>query len=387
MKFFGSKKTDKSEEKDGLDKKNMDSKNNITESPETELKTVQEESPQMGKTETELKTVQEESPQMDKTEKTRKLVEFLKTSGTSEIIPFIDFNTSLVKYPILEKINEEPHDVTLLESLSSAKINILQKEIYERLIVCPEHQNNFLTTTRLYCSQCYSSDISRLHLIEHKICGYIAEKHNYGEEDIDKITRCPSCKKKILNRKDEIRLPGMWYHCNSCDFKFDNVIIKLHCKQYNHDFDINKSELTQIYKYKLRGDPGLSFEYASFLDKIVSLLSSHGFQVKEYSDIKGKSGLEHPFTLYGIDDKGKSIAILLEVSKDKITSSQVNAMLVKVMDVSPTHSIFIFIPPIPKSMRSLVTTNNIDVIDGDDLDKNFSYVKELISKVTNKDIK
>ena len=58
MKFFGSKKTDKSEEKDGLDKKNMDSKNNITESPETELKTVQEESPQMGKTETELKTVQ-----------------------------------------------------------------------------------------------------------------------------------------------------------------------------------------------------------------------------------------------------------------------------------------------------------------------------------------
>ena len=348
----------------------MDSKNNITESPETELNTVQEESPQMGKT-----------------EKTRKLVEFLKTSGTSEIIPFIDFNTSLVKYPILEKINEEPHDVTLLESLSSAKINILQKEIYERLIVCPEHQNNFLTTTRLYCSQCYSSDISRLHLIEHKICGYIAEKHNYGEEDIDKITRCPSCKKKILNRKDEIRLPGMWYHCNSCDFKFDNVIIKLHCKQYNHDFDINKSELTQIYKYKLRGDPGLSFEYASFLDKIVSLLSSHGFQVKEYSDIKGKSGLEHPFTLYGIDDKGKSIAILLEVSKDKITSSQVNAMLVKVMDVSPTHSIFIFIPPIPKSMRSLVTTNNIDVIDGDDLDKNFSYVKELISKVTNKDIK
>src|SRR3989338_4376000 len=323
MKFFGSKKTDKLEEKDGLDKKNMDSKNNITESPETELKTVQEESPQMGKTETELKTVQEESPQMGKTEtelktvqeespqmgktetelktvqeespqmgkteKTRKLVEFLKTSGTSEIIPFIDFNTSLVKYPILEKINEEPHDVTLLESLSSAKINILQKEIYERLIVCPEHQNNFLTTTRLYCSQCYSSDISRLLLIEHKICGYIAEKHNYGEEDIDKITRCPSCKKKILNRKDEIRLPGMWYHCNSCDFKFDNVIIKLHCKQYNHDFDINKSELTQIYKYKLRGDPGLSFEHASFLDKIVSLLSSYGFQVKEYSDIKGKS--------------------------------------------------------------------------------------------------
>ena len=161
------------------------------------------------------------------------LVKKIRNSEEKLVCPKVDLMTGQITYPILEEIGERESSVDFLENLTSSSTGILEKSVYERLVICPQHPDSFDVNARLYCPRCNSMDTEKLHLFEHKICGYISEKKNFEVSEGGIISKCPSCKKEIKDNKKELRIPAMWYTCQSCKEKFDDVEIKLHCRKFS----------------------------------------------------------------------------------------------------------------------------------------------------------
>jgi len=105
------------------------------------------------------------------------------------IKPVVDFNENCLFYPILAKINEQPDNVSYFDDLVNE--GVLQKQVFEKLIICPLHPDAFSSSVRLYCPKCNSLNVEKLNLYEHKKCGYITESSAY---DFSKtcLTKTPS---------------------------------------------------------------------------------------------------------------------------------------------------------------------------------------------------
>jgi len=141
------------------------------------------------------------------TSKAVKLIQEVQKLEDRTIKPFVDYNEGLLFYPILSKIGEMQDNVACLDDLVSD--GILEKKVYEKLIVCPVHPETFSSSMRLYCPKCHSMSVEKLNLFEHKKCGYITESTNFDFTDQDNLN-CPSCKKQIKNFEKEVRVPAMW---------------------------------------------------------------------------------------------------------------------------------------------------------------------------------
>jgi hypothetical protein len=226
-------------------------------------------------------------------DKTALLVKKIRNSEEKLVCPKVDLMTGQITYPILEEIGEHESNVDFLENLTSSSTAILEKSVYEQLVVCPQHPNSFDVNARLYCPGCNSMDIEKLHLFEHKICGYIAEKKNFEVSVWGVISKCTSCKKEIKDNKKEFRIPAMWYTCQSCKEKFDDVKIKLHCRKFNHDFETNMGQTKSIPCYKLKHAKFNSDFDLSLISNFRDLLTQHGFNSEENFSKKGKSGHYH----------------------------------------------------------------------------------------------
>src|SRR3989344_3220893 len=129
------------------------------------------------------------------TEKIKNLVEIVTNSNENAIIPIINFEKNSITYPILAKIGESEENMEFLEKLSSNTIGILEREIYERLIVCPQHPEDLSVSVRMYCPGLSTKGHPQASSIEHKVCGYIAEKREYGVVSVSDVKTCPNCKR------------------------------------------------------------------------------------------------------------------------------------------------------------------------------------------------
>jgi len=310
----------------------------------------------------------------------RKLIEAVSLSKENAIIPSLSFDESRISYPLLAEAGEDEYNTALLERLASPSVNILEKDIYERLAACPEHPELLAAGIRIYCPNCSSMDTVKLHLIEHKLCGYIAEKNDFTAAGDN---RCPSCNNVIKNPEKELRKPGMWYLCNKCETKFDNPIIKLHCRKFNHDFDINAAEMVSIPYYKLKEDvKTVDYNIFSLMPQLKKLLITHGFAVEESSAVKGKSGVAHTSSIYAYNNVNKTILIDVKGSETSIDDTDVIATFVKVLDISPTIAIFIGIPSVSDKAKAMAVVHNISIVTG----KNFQEILTKIDQILSKDI-
>ncbi len=187
------------------------------------------------------------------------------------IKPVVDFNENCLFNPILAKIGESPDNIAYFDELVAE--GVLKKQVFEKLIICPLHPNAFSSSVRLYCPKCNSLNVEKLNLYEHKKCGYITESSAYDFSNPENST-CPSCKKQITDFKKEIRIPAMWHQCIDCAEKFDNAIIKLYCRQHEHDFDINSSQFVTTYSYKLKDyEAPITSDDDKMHDDLINLLS------------------------------------------------------------------------------------------------------------------
>lgn len=306
-----------------------------------------------------------------------KIMEAIAGSKDHMLSPAVNFEKNQLYYPQLADMGDYEQVQSLLDNLSSPTANILEKGVYERLAVCPEHSKQLSTGIRLYCSSCFSTDIVKLHLIEHKMCGYISEIKDMTNAD---LTKCVSCKHAFKDVEKEIRRLGRWYQCNKCNTKFDNCIVKLHCRQFNHDFEINQASMIPIPYYKTKSDVKSPQVYAlSIIPQVSKKVESHGFVVQESSSIKGKSGVAHKADLYATNSKNQSILIDIKTSESEVPDTDVHSIIVKVLDVSPFLAILVTIPTVSDAAKTMASSANISVVTGNNIPEIIAAVNEIIN--------
>ncbi len=216
----------------------------------------------------------------------RKVIEIISSNKETAVNPIVNIEDNKVTYPLLSQIGDDGYVADLLEKLASPSFGILKKTIQERIPVCPKHPNHMYLIFRLYCPKCSSNDLTKLYLTEHKVCGYITEDLDL-EIDSGNITKCKNCKNTIKKPEKEIRRVGRWHQCNSCGNKFDNYVLKLHCRQFSHDFDFNDAKMICIPSYKLNTDIKSLNALFSFLPEFEKLLATHGLTFETLSAVKG----------------------------------------------------------------------------------------------------
>jgi len=317
------------------------------------------------------------------TSKSVRLIQEVQKIEDRTIKPFVDYNEGHLFYPILSKIGEVQDNIEYLDGLVTD--GILEQKIYEKLIVCPIHPDTFSSSIRLYCPNCHSMNVEKLNLFEHKKCGYITESSNFDFSDHDN-SNCPSCKKPIKNFEKEIRVPAMWYQCNDCSEKFDNAVIKIHCRKHEHDFDINSGQFITTFSYKLKNSQSsINSDVSQIKDELLTLLEGFNFTAKLNVSIKGKSSNVHEIPIYGKSKTtNESILIFIKNHPDGIDQSDMNSILVPRLDINPTNTLLVTISDIDESMSNLAKHYGIHLISEPDFSQIISRVEEFVSKCHSK---
>lgn len=310
--------------------------------------------------------------------KSVRLIQGVQKLKDRTIIPFVDYNEGQLLYPILSEIDESPDNLSYLDGLVSD--GILEKEIYEKLIVCPIHSDTFSSSVRLYCPKCHSMDVEKLNLFEHKKCGYITESSNFDFTE-NENSQCPSCKKPITNFEKEIRVPAMWYQCNDCSEKFDDAVVKLHCRKYEHDFDTNSGQFVSTFRYKLKNSEiSVNSDTIEIKDELQKLLIGFNFDSHLNYSIQGKSNNTHEIPIYGKSKTSDdSILIFIKNQPHGIDQTDMNSILVPKLDIEPTHTLLITVSAINDGVEQLAKHYGIHIICEPDLSQIISCVEEFVT--------
>ncbi len=342
-------------------KKNQESDTSSTKSLQNDYET------------SEIKNETFEIKRKDK-DKVSLLIKLIKSSDEKVLVPELDISTGLYTYPQLTEIGEDPKNIQFLENLTSDSIDLLEKTTYERIAVCPQHPDSLDVNVRLYCPKCHSVDIEKLHLLEHKVCGYISETKNFTT--VNSVIECPSCKKTIKDKQKEIRIPAMWYNCNSCNEKFDDIILKMYCRKFNHDFDTNMAGTVSIPGFILKDSQSTSDYDQTLLTNIKNLLQEHKFITEENFSLKGKSGHYHNIDLIATNPNTDTVFICILKSENTIDESGINSKIIEMLDCNPTKSVII--GHLSKKAGSLASRYDISIIDSYEKDVVISSLSEIL---------
>ena len=307
------------------------------------------------------------------------LLKIIQKSPEKMIAPKIDLSTGQVTYPLLEEIGRSPDDVDYLENLTSESSGVLEKTVYEKIVVCPKHPDSLSVNVRFYCPKCHSMNIEKLHLLEHIKCGYISEKNNFEVSKTNVVEKCPSCKKPIDDIKKELRVPAMWYSCLECEEKFDDVQVKLHCRSFNHDFDTNYAQSIEIPGFKIQDSTNDSkMDISSLIEKLKNLLHDNGFESEENHSAKGHSNHYHHIDLYGHNQNNKKIFIFIKKSDSEIDNSEINSKIIQVLDTTPDVAILIGFASISDKAKSIASSYNISIVSSQDPNEIVPSVEEVL---------
>jgi len=359
----------------------------ITTKPDSSSKSTKpDSSSKTTKIETDTKTVNTVRPQPKYVppmssvmgDKSQLLLLEIEKIPDKTIKPVVDFNENCLFYPILAKIGEQPDNVSYFDDLVNE--GVLQKQVFEKLIICPLHPDAFSSSVRLYCPKCNSLNVEKLNLYEHKRCGYITESSAYDFSNPENST-CPSCNKKITDFKKEIRIPAMWHQCIDCAEKFDNAIIKLYCRQHEHDFETNSGLFVTAYSYRLKDyDAPITSDDDKMHEDLEKILKEFNFSTEFNASVKGKSGNSHKVPIYAKNNSsGETIAIFINRQTEKLAQSDINSILISILDVSPKNVLLLTTSEVENEVLPLAKQYGIEIISGSDLSKIIQLVEEFVA--------
>jgi len=306
-------------------------------------------------------------------EKITNFIDIVNEKYGGLVTPEITYSEGAFRYNALKEIDEPPINYEFLEKLTHKGSNRLEKFIFNQFLVCPDHQKSFLVNVRLYCTKCNSIRIEKLHLLEHKSCGYLGEKHIFSTVEQDKL-KCPSCGKFIKNSTKELRVPATWYHCLDCKEKFDDALIRLHCQEFNHDFNVNEGHAVTIYGYNVINSDKSEFDHAKLKIELAKLVTKFGFSTDEDHVLKGRSGHEHTIDIYGVDKKNQTIVILV----NDLDGNGLDSRIIQVIDTAPKIAILVGHSSISEKIKSIASKYNVSIISSQNIDEIVSEAEKII---------
>lgn len=307
-------------------------------------------------------------------EKITKIINKAKDAYNGLLVPEINHGTAKYDYRILRDLGDG-FDVTFLNKLSD--LGIFEKTINNKYLVCPEHESSFLLSVRINCPKCNSINVNKLHLLEHRSCGYISEKKHFTVLP-DGALICPSCNKQIKNQEKELRVPASWYFCNDCTDKFDEAKINLHCNEFDHDFAINQASSIGLYNYHLSDSSKNSqLDHSALRIELVKILTKHGYLTNENHSVKGKSGIDHSVDIVGTDSALQSVFIFVNNSTEN--NSEIDSRLMEILDTSPKIAILVGFSSISEKTKSIAAKYNLSIISSQNIDEIVSEITKIIT--------
>lgn len=310
-------------------------------------------------------------------DKISKLVDVVKNNNGA-IVPDVNYAEGKYAYSVLGSQDGAGYGMDFVERLSSPEVGILDRFVYSRFLVCPEHQSSFLVNVRQLCPKCNSVSVERLHLLEHKSCGYLAEKSKFAQPAGEQL-QCPSCNRQVKNAEKEIRVPATWYFCNDCGEKFDDATIRLYCKEFDHDFSVNDARTVTIYGYVLAESERPALDRLKLKADIEGLLSEFGFTVEEDYSVRGRSGNDHLVDIHGVNQKRQSVFVLVGGgSEDSIDSK-----MVQILDSAPSVAILAGFASVTEKTKFVASKYNTTIITSQSIPEILSDIKKILVQKLN----
>jgi Thaumarchaeal output domain 1 len=292
----------------------------------------------------------------------REVVKRFVDQGLEIVEPDIE-TTRAATYPKLsdlESYSQTRLQVTLDELVGA---NVLRKELYERLIACPKCHESSRVFIRNKCSKCGSSKVHMNRLLEHQ-CGAIYEKDQYV---VPTGLRCPKCEKPVED-ESELKSVGITFHCESCESIFSEPTQSFYCRRCANEFDLKECELADAYSYRLNDEIRTEAREVLSVAAAADALEELGFEVKVPGLIKGKTGVDHQFTLT-CTKEARVVAMDVATARldSKVSMTDILPSYAKFMDVSVTTRLLLAVPGLDLQTKDFLKANQVSFIEGENL--------------------
>jgi Zn finger protein HypA/HybF involved in hydrogenase expression len=240
--------------------------------------------------------------------KTRQLLRTLiQYEEKDQIIPKYKPGSGFV-YQIKEQKTDAPEIINIPEDFleNLARLDILRKEFYDSVSVCPSCRSTIITLHNR-CPKCKSHNIDKISLTEHIPCGFIDQRTKYVGN------LCPKCGERLV--EGQFRNMGRWFVCRDCSERFEDPEYDVACRSCGKGFSIKEAQLTEIPKFSLNLNRKKEIrQNVASLESFRELLVDLGFSVEIPGIATGqKNGVQHHFSLIAKKQvKGQEVSIALE---------------------------------------------------------------------------
>jgi uncharacterized OB-fold protein len=307
---------------------------------------------------------------MEKGDLAMKVVAAMLAARIVDIKPQLDFTTELgFLYPIVEQAAKVKgkEAVAIVESLTDK--GILKRSFFDRLLRCPRCQSINLRPST-HCPKCSSGNIVRGRILEHPACKYVGVEDEFT--DRGKYV-CPRCKLELRTMGVDYQSQGVLHKCRDCGEVFHVPLIKWRCLKCSSLVDENEVGEVNVYSYSFDETKRnwLEFELQPKV-QLIEFLRQHGYKVTENARVQGKSGAEHCIDILATRDDGvitHSIAIGVEIAKDKVGLDRILDFDVKAYDSGIHDKVLITVPGLGEEAGKFASYQRIKVLEPRDLER------------------
>ena len=250
---------------------------------------------------------------------------------------------------------------------------ILQKDLYEKMIACPQCHRTSNIFARVKCPKCDSFKVNINRLMQHADCGAIYRNEEYyGPSG----AICPKCGTK-LSEESQLKNVGVVFECESCKSIFSDPNRAFYCRNCASEFQLKNSELTDIYSYRLSQDVKSEAKETLTVLEVADKIGKLGFTVSAPGTMTGRSGVNHEFTLT-CSKKDKQMAIDFASAAEKVSTKTVLSSYAKFMEVPSATKMIVAIPTLEQQAKDLLNTNHIEHIETEDTNAIVEKIKGFL---------
>lgn len=314
-----------------------------------------------------------ENASIDQDYEVRRFLQKMRNGKLKEVSPILDARQG-VRYAELQE--------ELLERLYNE--GLLRRKQIDNVLTCRSCGGiSFMIKYR--CPNCESMSLKRGMLIEHMTCGYIDLESTFANRGYI----CPKCKKKLRALGVDYRKIGIQYVCNDCKYMTPNPTQILQCWSCGEIQEVDSAKFVELYTYNLNPDAQATIEKLTIdFMPIINRMSKLGWVVRKDFKIKGRSGVEHIFTLaaWPYEDVSKTKpSIVVDLHIGIANENNVLSVYAKSIDTNIKNVIFAVVPSMNDKARALANAYGIVIIEANDigsmLDILTNVMEDMISRL------
>lgn len=304
----------------------------------------------------------------------RRVVEFLSTSDTKQIIPVPD-RTSVEggRYPEIEELLRTSafNVITILQSLASKSI-IKASNLEFKTIICPSCGSS-VSLMDFVCRNCRSPNIARQRILQHLVCGYLGPESMFLR---DNELVCPRCGEVVSHSTelDEsvlhapgqmgVRVYSTFYRCFDCGEINPEPLSSLKCLTCGKQYDSRNFKARHFYRY-LVNEPVLSRLMAGHLPlrELSKRLLELGYEVKMPASLTGSSSVSHRLDMLVSKDGRNLVGVIVVSTPENATVSEIMRVAIIKLDTGLPRLVVLTTSPLSEDALRLAEFQGLDVVD------------------------